>query len=124
MSMDDVSFVRTMDQPAVSPPASTIGIVSWLRANLFSSVGNTITTVIGIALIALIVPPIVRWAFIDAVWTGQDRTACAVPDAGACWAWRPPEGTGCSSGCSARSSYSSPGSPFFPRRCGGRWRWR
>jgi general L-amino acid transport system permease protein len=87
MSMDDVSFVRTVDQPAVSPPASTIGIVAWLRANLFSSIGNTITTVIGIALIALIVPPIVRWAFIDAVWTGQDRTACAVPDAGACWAW-------------------------------------
>jgi general L-amino acid transport system permease protein len=87
MSMDDITYVRDIEQPALSPPASTVGLVGWLRANLFSSLGNTITTVVGIILVALIVPPIVRWAFIDAVWTGQDRTACATPEAGACWAW-------------------------------------
>jgi general L-amino acid transport system permease protein len=87
MSMDDITYVRAVEQPALSPPASTVGIVAWLRTNLFSSPGNTVTTLIAIALIALILPPIVRWAFIDAVWTGEDRTACAVPEAGACWAW-------------------------------------
>ena len=32
-------------------------------------------------------PPIIRWAFIDAVWTGADREACVAPGAGACWAF-------------------------------------
>jgi general L-amino acid transport system permease protein len=33
------------------------------------------------------VPPIIRWAFVDAVWSGNDREACVVPGAGACWAF-------------------------------------
>ena len=32
-------------------------------------------------------PPIIRWAFIDAVWTGDSREACIAPGAGACWAF-------------------------------------
>ena len=28
----------------------------------------------------------IRWAFIDAVWTGNDREACLASD-GACWAF-------------------------------------
>ena len=55
--------------------------------NLFSSVTNTILTFLGIVLIVLIVPPIVEWAFINAVWTGDGREACIVPGAGACWAF-------------------------------------
>jgi len=58
-----------------------------LYRSLFSSVGNTILTVLGIALIVATVPPILRWAIIDAVWTGDGREACIVPEAGACWAF-------------------------------------
>jgi general L-amino acid transport system permease protein len=33
------------------------------------------------------VPPILDWAFISAVWTGESREDCIVPGAGACWAF-------------------------------------
>ena len=42
---------------------------------------------LGLALILWIVPPLIRWAFIDAVWVGDGREACIAPGAGACWAF-------------------------------------
>lgn len=59
----------------------------WVRQNLFSSPGNTMLTLIGIALITWAVPPVIRWVFIDATWLGDSRTACdAVAEkTGACW---------------------------------------
>jgi general L-amino acid transport system permease protein len=53
-------------------------------------------TIIGIALVVMILPQIINWAFINAVWTGPNRTVCATvtqggiqPDgwSGACWAF-------------------------------------
>ncbi len=80
-------YVRSEEEPVLPPPRGNIGAVGWARQNLFSSIGNTILTLLGIALIVLTVPPIIRWAFIDAVWTGDGREACIVPGAGACWAF-------------------------------------
>lgn len=70
--------------PDMEPPASTIGAVGWLRENLFSSVGNTILTVIGVLLLAWTVPPILNWTLFDAVWSGGSDACRANPDA-ACW---------------------------------------
>ncbi|ESZ63868.1 amino acid ABC transporter permease [Mesorhizobium sp. L103C119B0] len=70
--------------------------MAWVRKNLIGSVGDVILTVVAIALVMMIVPPIVNWAFINAQWTGPDRTVCATvaqggiqPDgwSGACWAF-------------------------------------
>jgi general L-amino acid transport system permease protein len=83
----DFLFVRKEEEPVLAAPASEVGAIGWLRSNLFSSVTNTILTIIGIAFVFWIVPPIFDWAFVHAVWTGQDREACAVPGAGACWAF-------------------------------------
>jgi general L-amino acid transport system permease protein len=70
--------------PSLPPPASTVGIVGWLRANLFSSPLNTILTLAALYLIYLIVPPILDWAFFSANWgEGASRDACT--DDGACW---------------------------------------
>ncbi len=53
-------------------------------------------TIIGLLVVAYVLPPLIRWAFIDAQWTGADRTFCATaaqggirPDdwSGACWAF-------------------------------------
>lgn len=60
-------------------------MIAWTRANLFSSPGNALLTLFGLALAWTIFAPLVDWAVLRAVWTGSDRTACAVPDAGACW---------------------------------------
>jgi len=85
----DVAFVRRKPAPALPPPMMTTGPVGWLRANLFSSVLNAILTALAVLLIVWMVPPIVKFLLIDAVWTGSDREACLATDArphvGACW---------------------------------------
>src|SRR5437868_8062569 len=66
------------------PPAAA-GPFGWLRANLFSSVSNTILTLVAVALLAVTVPPVIRWALVDAVWSAPNSRACR--GAGACWAF-------------------------------------
>jgi general L-amino acid transport system permease protein len=92
----DLTFVRAEMAIAQAAPPTERGFLAWLRKNLFSSVGDTVLTVIGLALLALIVPPLVRWAFVYAQWDGADRSVCATvsqggvqPDgwSGACWAF-------------------------------------
>ncbi|MFZ0457501.1 MAG: amino acid ABC transporter permease [Rhodoplanes sp.] len=68
-----------------------LGPLRWIRDNLFSSVSNSLLTVLVIALIAWVIPPLVQFLLIDAVWSGTDREAClatpARPEVGACWAF-------------------------------------
>lgn len=85
MTFDDGTFIRNEMAPALTPPTQRIGALAWMRENLFSGVLNTLLTVFGIFLVALIVPPFVRFMFIDAVWTGENREACLGPEVGACW---------------------------------------
>ncbi|WP_136622710.1 MULTISPECIES: amino acid ABC transporter permease [Mesorhizobium] len=96
MQEHDMSWVRTEMALAQPAPAGVTGFSAWVRKNLIASAGDTILTIAGIALVALILPQIINWAFINAVWTGPDRTVCATvaqggvqPDGwtGACWAF-------------------------------------
>ena len=86
-----VLYVRTAPAEQLPPPVASTGLIGWLRANLFSSLGNTILTLACAALILWTVPPLLRFLFIDAVWSGPDRTVClaspAHPEPGACWAF-------------------------------------
>ena len=86
MSQNHTSFVRTEMVKALPPPAQTTGIIGWCRANLFSSWGNTILTLISAYVLYLLIPPIIEFTFINAVWTGDSREACLGSD-GACWAY-------------------------------------
>ena len=70
--------------PDLDPPASTVGIIGWLRKNLFSGPINSILTFIGIALLVISVPPILNWTIFDAVWSGGSD-ACRVNPNAACW---------------------------------------
>jgi general L-amino acid transport system permease protein len=70
--------------PDMAPPASEIGVIGWLRRNLFSSPLNTLLTIVAAYIIYLIVPPLIDWAFISANWgPGTSRAACV--KSGACW---------------------------------------
>jgi general L-amino acid transport system permease protein len=83
----DLLYVRKEEEPILAPPRSDVGAVGWMRANLFSTTTNTVLTVLGFVFVLWALPPLIKWAFIDAVWNGDSREACIVPDAGACWAF-------------------------------------
>ncbi len=84
-------YVRTEMAPTMPPPPSTVGIVGWMRANLFSDWINTILTLVGLYLVYITVDTIYDWAFYRAVWTGEDNKACLEKEVGfpvgACWAF-------------------------------------
>lgn len=92
----DVSYVRAEMVNAQAAPASERGVVKWLRENLIATPIDAILTIVSIALLVYFLPSALRWLFIDAQWTGTDRSFCATvaqggaqPDgwSGACWAF-------------------------------------
>jgi general L-amino acid transport system permease protein len=85
-SAEQFAYFRLEEEPTMAPPRNETGAVGWLRSNLFSNITNSILTIIGIVLIVWIVPPLIDWAFIHAVWVGNGREDCIVPGTGACWA--------------------------------------
>ena len=67
------------------PPVASAGLIGWLRQNLFSSVSNTILTLVSVYLLSLAIPAILDWAFLSSQVSGNTRFDCKVE--GACWAW-------------------------------------
>jgi len=67
----------------MKPPVTRVGVIGWMRANLFSSVFNSLLTVMIIYFLWKIVPGLIRWAFIDSSWTTTGAECRAA--GGACW---------------------------------------
>jgi general L-amino acid transport system permease protein len=78
------AFVRRQLVAASLPPPTQRGLVGWARKHLISGPFNIAMTIVSVLLIALVVPPLVRFLFIDAAWSGDNREAC-VNASGACW---------------------------------------
>ena len=74
------TFLRKADLP---PPVTTVGVMGWLRANLFSSPLNTVLTLAGLYLVYIALPAALDWLFVEADWAGETREDCA--GEGACW---------------------------------------
>lgn len=96
MSVANTPFVRTAILTAEPPPPGERGAVAWIRRNLLATPKDILLTVLAIAALAWVLPQMIDWLFIQAVWTGSDRTFCATavqggiqPDgwSGACWAF-------------------------------------
>ncbi len=92
MSQSDLFYLRTKDAPVLPAPVSTTGVIGWMRTNLFSGVFNTILTLIGAWIAYSIFAPLIEFAFLNAVWTGDNREVCIAPadsgvHMGACWAY-------------------------------------
>jgi general L-amino acid transport system permease protein len=89
LAVTEIAFVRHSTIAPQPPPMTMTGIVGWLRQNLFSSPFNIALTIVLALLFAWIVPDLIRFLLIDAVWTGADRDACLESvqhrDIGACW---------------------------------------
>ena len=85
------SFVRSGQVDALPAPVAMTGVIGWMRASLFAGPLNTILTILTVLMLIWLVPPILDFLFIHAVWSGTDREAClpsaALPEPGACWAF-------------------------------------
>lgn len=64
-------------------PSSTKGLTFWLRENLFSTPLNVALTLLGAMILFWIIPPFVKWAYINANFVGSTREDCV--SGGACW---------------------------------------
>jgi general L-amino acid transport system permease protein len=81
----DLAYVRAEEEPILPAPHRSTGTLAWMRANLFSTPANAALTLVGLALLVWVIPPILRWAVFDAVWTGTNRDACLTSPEAACW---------------------------------------
>ncbi len=73
--MADIAFSRSEMLAPEAPPASEIGVIGWLRANLFSSWLNTLLTLIALGVIWLIASHIVPW-FAHSIWNASSYAEC------------------------------------------------
>jgi general L-amino acid transport system permease protein len=71
----------------IKPPVTHVGVIGWIRFNLFSSWFNSILTIIAVYCLWVILPPLIRWAFIDSLWVSTGAE-CRQSD-GACWSLIP-----------------------------------
>jgi len=82
-----LAFVREASEPEDPPPTFSSGAAAWAKANLFSSVGSSLTTLASLVLVLLALPPMIAWATTDAVWSAPDGALCRQHQDGACWAF-------------------------------------
>ena len=80
--MEDTRLPETSPDD-IKPPRTSVGVVGWLRANLFNTWYNSLLTVAILYLFYKIIPPFVAWAIIDSLWFSTSE-ACMAAD-GACW---------------------------------------
>ena len=73
--MSDTSFVRHEMVPEQAPPATSVGVIGWLRANLFSNWFNTILTLVSLYFIYYILSGVLPWTF-QSVWNADSLNEC------------------------------------------------
>lgn len=84
---DAVAWVRETSEPEDPPPTLSQDALAWARANLFSSVPSTLTTIVFVAVALWLIPPLIAWATTNAVWSAPDGALCRAHQDGACWAF-------------------------------------
>ncbi len=86
-----VAFVRRDMIPPAPPPPGQAGVLRWMRENLFSSVTNTVLTILSIYFIWSVLASIMPWT-LNGIWVAGSLTECReIRDArgietAACWA--------------------------------------
>ena len=81
MSSEYISLVTPQD---TAPPKSQVGVIGWMRQNLFSDWQNSLLTVLALWVIYHALGGLFNWAVRFAVFLGTDPAPCKVAE-GACW---------------------------------------
>ncbi|MGR3760693.1 amino acid ABC transporter permease [Roseobacteraceae bacterium NS-SX3] len=87
-----VAYVRDTMLPEQEPPASEVGVIGWMRHNLFSNWFNSILTIASLAVIYYVLAAAVPW-ILSPTWDGTSLANCRETLAaaghgdahGACW---------------------------------------
>jgi len=79
--MEDTLHPNTTKE--IKPPATNVGIIGWMRSNLFNGWFNTILTLVFGYVLYLTVPSFIDWAFINSSWFTTSEECKA--NGGACW---------------------------------------
>ena len=74
-STNSVAFVRTEFLDQQPPPGVQSGPVKWMRENLFSSIPNTVLTLLSFYAIYLILAPSLPW-LLNGVWNANSLAQC------------------------------------------------
>lgn len=89
LAVTEIAYVRRATIAQQPAPRSMTGAIGWIRENLLSTPFNIALTIVIGLLLAWMIPAIVNFMLIDAVWSGADRDACreVVQNRviGACW---------------------------------------
>ena len=81
--MSDAPTKDNSSKTDMRPPVASVGVVGWMRANLFSNWFNSLLTILFLFILWKTLVPFLRWALIDGVWfTGNEACQDA---SGACW---------------------------------------
>jgi general L-amino acid transport system permease protein len=80
--MTDV--MPTGERRQLAPPTVETGVFGWMRKNLFSSWGNSITTIVLVLAVAWILSNFLHWAVFTATFDAKSGAECR--GHGACWA--------------------------------------
>ncbi len=83
---DTVAYLRTEPVQALPAPTFTRGPAAWMREHLFGSAWSAVLTIASALFVIWVVPDMVRYLFLDAVWSGTGED-CRKAGAGACWAF-------------------------------------
>jgi len=76
-------YVQKKPVEELKPPVTSVGVIGWVRSNLFKGWFNSLLTIITIYCLWKIIPPLFRWAFIDSLWVSTGAE-CQQAN-GACW---------------------------------------
>ena len=62
--------------PGRSAPIAYVGLIGWLRKNLFSSWINSVFSLLGLLLIWTVITGFADWAYFTADFEGENRLEC------------------------------------------------
>jgi general L-amino acid transport system permease protein len=76
-------FVQQTPAEILKPPVTSVGVIGWVKSNLFNGWFNSLLTIVVLYFLWKVIPPFFRWAFLNSVWD-TSGAVCRQTD-GACW---------------------------------------